>query len=112
MPTVEYESKTGTIDSTTIDFTKEYALPCSPAEIESFTLSVKNPFVIEGQDGSWTFCRKPLDAAEENLKLRILAHSFADLFQGNTAAHYKLQDGEYAEVDGAPTETVRNFFDA
>jgi hypothetical protein len=75
----------------------------------SWTARVKNPFAVEGPDGSWTFIREPIDAAEADLKLRILAHVFADLFTGNSKAHTTLEGGEYTRRDGRPTESTWNF---
>jgi hypothetical protein len=74
----------------------------------SWTTTVKHPFAIEGADGSWTFFREPIDDAEADLKLRILARVFADLYTGNSKAHTTFEEGEYTRRDGRPTESVWN----
>ena len=74
----------------------------------NWTRTVANPFAIEDPDGSWTFFREPVDDAERDLKLRILAHVFADLYTGNPKAHTTFEAGEYTRRDGRPTESTWN----
>jgi hypothetical protein len=74
----------------------------------SWTRTVANPFAIEDPDGSWTFFREPVDDAERDLKLRILAQVFADLYTGNPKAHTTFEGGVYTARDGRSTQSTWN----
>jgi hypothetical protein len=67
----------------------------TPATVEidltsDWTQELRDPFLVEGDDGCVTFLRDPRDQNEKDLYLRILGRSFVAFFAGNPTKHYTL----------------------